>query len=57
MYVDPEFLTGQLHHEGGIVFFLLALALLAPVLFVLRRLEPRAPIAPAVASANAVVRD
>jgi exosortase len=57
MYVDPEFLTGQLHHEGGIVFFLLALALLAPVLIVLRRLEPSAPIASGVASANAVVRD
>jgi exosortase len=57
MYVDPEFLTGQLHHEGGIVFFVLALALLAPVLVVLRRFEPRSAIAPAVASANAVVRD
>jgi exosortase len=57
MYVDPEFLTGQLHHEGGIVFFVLALALLAPVLMVLRRFEPRSAIAPAVATANAVVRD
>jgi exosortase len=33
-YVDPGFLNGQLHHEGGIVFFLITLALLAP-LFVL----------------------
>ena len=26
MYVNPSFLTGRLHHEGGIVFFALALA-------------------------------
>ena len=37
--VDPEFLTGQLHHEGGIVFFLLALLFMAPVLFALRKFE------------------
>jgi exosortase len=39
MHVDPGFLTGQLHHEGGIVFFLLALATLAPLFAVLRRFE------------------
>jgi exosortase len=39
MHVDPGFLTGQLHHEGGVVFFLLALAILGPVLFMLRRAE------------------
>jgi exosortase len=38
-HVDPGFLTGQLHHEGGIVFYLLALVILAPVLAVLRRSE------------------
>jgi exosortase len=32
IYVDPRFLTGSLHHQGGILFFLLALLLLAPVL-------------------------
>lgn len=37
MHVDPSFLTGQLHREGGIVFFLLALAILAPFLAILRR--------------------
>jgi len=26
VYVDPPFLNGRLHHQGGIVFFLLALA-------------------------------
>ena len=39
MHVNPGFLTGQLHHEGGIVFFLLALGILAPVFGVLRRLD------------------
>jgi exosortase len=41
MHVDPGFLTGQLHHEGGIVFFLLALVMMAPVLAVLRKSETR----------------
>ena len=36
-YVDPGFLFGRLHHEGGAVFFLLALALLTPVYWLLRR--------------------
>ena len=34
LHVDPAYLTGQLHHEGGAVFFLIALGLLSP-LFVL----------------------
>lgn len=38
-HVDAGFLTGQLHHEGGIVFFLLTLALILPMLAVLRRSE------------------
>jgi exosortase len=36
-YVDPSFLFGRLHHEGGIVFFLLGLLLLWPVLRLLQR--------------------
>jgi exosortase len=40
-YVDPGFLYGRLHHEGGVVFFLLGLALLAPVLWLLERSEPK----------------
>jgi exosortase len=40
MYVNPSFLTGQLHHEGGIVFFLLALALVTPLFTLLRNSEP-----------------
>ena len=45
IHVDSSFLTGQLHHEGGIVFFLLALAMLLPLFFVLRRCEaPPVPL-------------
>lgn len=39
MHVDPSFLTGQLHHEGGFVFFLLALGMLAPLFALLRWYE------------------
>lgn len=38
-HVDPAFLTGQLHHEGGVVFFLLTLAMMAPLLVFLRSSE------------------
>jgi exosortase len=41
MYVDPGFLTGRLHHQGGIVFFLVGLVLLAPLLWLLQRGESR----------------
>jgi exosortase len=34
-HVDPGYLTGRLHREGGFVFFVLTLAMLAPVLFLL----------------------
>ena len=37
IYVDPSFLTGRLHHEGGIVFFLIGLAILVPIIGLLRR--------------------
>lgn len=39
MYVDPSFLYGKLHHQGGVVFFLLGLLLLAPLLWLLQRGE------------------
>jgi exosortase len=38
-YVDPRFLTGQLHHDGGVVFFLLSMALLAPLFVLLANSE------------------
>jgi exosortase len=37
--VDRSFLTGRLHHEGGIVFFLIALAIIFALLYFLRRGE------------------
>jgi len=38
-YVDPGFLYGRLHHEGGVVFFVLALLMLAPLVWLLERSE------------------
>jgi len=38
-YVNPNFLYGSLHHQGGIVFFLIGLLLLVPVFWFLRRGE------------------
>lgn len=37
IYIDPSFLTGPLHHDGGIVFFLIGMAMLIPVIALLRR--------------------
>jgi exosortase len=37
--VNPEFLYGRLHRDGGVVFFLLGLSLLIPVYWLLRRGE------------------
>jgi exosortase len=39
IYVDPRFLSGDLHQRGGVVFFALALLLLVPVLKVLQHSE------------------
>lgn len=38
-YVDSSFLFGRLHHEGGVVFFLIGLLLLLPVFWLLQRSE------------------
>ena len=38
-YVDPGFLYGRLHRQGGVVFFLIGLALLIPVYWLLKRGE------------------
>lgn len=43
LYVDPDFLRGNLHRDGGFVFFFLALAMLFPVLRVLEKTEKTAP--------------
>ncbi len=39
LYVDPSFLYGKLHYQGGIVFFILSLVLLAPILWLLQEGE------------------
>jgi exosortase len=44
-YVDPGFLSGRLHREGGVVFFVLGLLLLAPLLWFLQRTERKTPSA------------
>jgi exosortase len=41
IHVDPGFLYGNLHHDGGFVFFLLALGILFPVLLILQKSEGR----------------
>jgi exosortase len=41
IYVDPSFLAGRLHRQGGFVFFLLVLAILAPFLRALQKSEGR----------------
>lgn len=47
IYVDPGFLTGNLHHHGGIVFFMIALLSMALVLLLLQKGErPRPATAP-----------
>ena len=45
MYVDPSFLFGRLHQQGGVVFFVLALLLLLPLLFFLRHCESKRSVA------------
>lgn len=47
IYVAPGFLFGRLHTEGGFVFFLLALAILAPVLLFLQKTERESKSRPA----------
>jgi exosortase len=55
MHVDPSFLYGKLHHQGGAVFFLLSLLLLVPLLWLLERgeaLHAKDTHLPSVQSAN-----
>lgn len=41
IHVDPRFLTGSLHHKGGIVFYLIGLAAVYPIWKLLQRSEVR----------------
>jgi len=43
MHVDPGFLNGRLHHEGGFLFFLIGLLILWPVLIWLQHIEAKHP--------------
>ena len=40
-YVDPRILSSELHKSGGIPFFFVALALLTPILWGLRKTEKK----------------
>jgi exosortase len=40
-HVDRSFLTGRLHHQGGIIYFLIALAVICLLILVLRRSEEK----------------
>src|SRR5208283_1489244 len=48
IYVDPGFLNGKLHHHGGVLFFLLALAGMFVLLSLVRWAECTATAQPAV---------
>jgi exosortase len=41
LYVDPSFLRGRLHHDGGFVFFFLALAMIYPIFLLLKKAEEK----------------
>ena len=45
--VDPSYLTGRLHHQGGIIYFLIALAIIFVFLWVARRGEQKPRLLPA----------
>jgi exosortase len=40
-HVDPSFLNGRLHHQGGIVFFAVAFAMMWGIMVLLQRAERR----------------
>ncbi|HEX4786029.1 MAG TPA: exosortase/archaeosortase family protein [Candidatus Sulfotelmatobacter sp.] len=39
--VDRSFITGRLHHQGGIIYFLIAIAVIALLIWVARRSEKK----------------
>jgi exosortase len=42
--VDPSFLTGRLHRQGGIIFFLIALGAIILLLWMMRKGERKEPV-------------
>ena len=57
MYVDPSFLFGKLHRQGGIVFFLLGLLLLVPIYLALQVGESPSQLVDSTADNNLPSRD
>ena len=55
-YVDPGFLYGNLHREGGVVFFMIGLLLMVPVFWILQSGE-HAPNPPAAKLAAPVAEN
>jgi exosortase len=53
-YVDPGFLYGNLHREGGVVFFMIGLLLMVPVFWILQTKEPAPDLQAAKISAPVV---
>jgi exosortase len=45
VYVDPDFLTGRLHYRGGILFFLIGLAVVVGIVMVMQWFEKKATAA------------
>ena len=50
--VDPSFLTGRFHHNGGVVFFLIAMGVIFLLLWILRRGEGSLVSAPDLSPAR-----
>jgi exosortase len=44
IHIDKGYLSGDLHHKGGIVFFMMTLLLMGPVLWILRKSEKTSQI-------------
>jgi exosortase len=44
--VDPGYLNGRLHHQGGVIFFAIALALVLVLIWFLKRPEDKAAAVP-----------
>ena len=52
--VDPGFLTGRLHHQGGIIFFAVALVCVFAMIWLLKRGEGRVTPTAALATASPI---
>jgi exosortase len=48
--VDRSFITGRLHHQGGIIYFLIALAVILLLIWILRQSEEKRRVLPRTAA-------